>query len=162
METEELEPAKFVDEHFHDQADFRAALRRFLRFSEDQARAHGLTPQQHLLLLAVRGHRGYPFVSIGDLAEASQVRHHSASLLVSRCVRRGLLHRVQDETDRRRVLLQLSAEGQQSLDEITAANRREMVSLRSSLLRDFRHAVVAHESAHTASTLASDPSRNRG
>src|SRR5579864_5735887 len=71
-----------TDSDFRDQAEFRAALRRFLRYSEEQSRVYGITPQQHLLLLAVRGHANYPNVSIGDVAEALRIRHHSASLLV--------------------------------------------------------------------------------
>jgi hypothetical protein len=35
---------------------FRTGLRRFLRWSAEQAATAGLTPAQHQLLLAVRGH----------------------------------------------------------------------------------------------------------
>ena len=35
----------------HQLADFRYQLGKFLRFSEKTARANGLTPQQHQLLL---------------------------------------------------------------------------------------------------------------
>ncbi|MGH2443038.1 MAG: MarR family winged helix-turn-helix transcriptional regulator [Chloroflexota bacterium] len=145
---EELPPARpeLADSDFRDQADFRAALRRFLRFSEDQARARGLTPQQHLLLLAVRGHAAYPNVSIGDVAEALQIRHHSASLLVDRCVRRGLLERHEDPGDRRRALVHLTDAGQNGLDSITIANRRQIESLKGSLFREsLWQALVAYE-----------------
>src|SRR5438270_9249573 len=114
------------DVDFREQAEFRAALRRFLRYSEQQARYFGITPQQHLLLLSVRGHSQYPNVSIGDVAEALQIRHHSASLLVDRCVRRGLLSRREDPNDRRRALVALTDEGQVVLDNITKANRRQL------------------------------------
>ncbi len=124
------------DTDFRDQADFRAALRRFLRYSEEQARQQGITPQQHLLLLAVRGHEQYPGVAIGEVAEALQIRHHSASLLVDRCVRRGLLARREDQDDRRRALVSLTGEGQGCLDAITRANRKQMESLRGALFRD--------------------------
>ncbi len=118
------------DQDFRDQAEFRAALRRFIHFSEEQARARGLTPQQHQLLLAIRGHSQYPQVSIGDVAAALRIRHHSASLLVDRSVKRDLLYRREDENDRRRALVSLTPEGQKSLDAITRANRRQMQSLR--------------------------------
>ncbi|HEX6509520.1 MAG TPA: MarR family transcriptional regulator [Chloroflexota bacterium] len=124
------------DRDYRDQADFRCALRRFLHFSEEQARAEGITPQQHLLLLVVRGHRAYPKVSIGDVAECLQVRHHGASLLVDRSVRRGLLSRVEDPDDRRRALVSLTPEGQQILDRITLANRRVLGTLDDALFRD--------------------------
>jgi len=136
------------DSDFQDQAEFRAALRRFLRFSEEQSRIYGITPQQHLLLLAVRGHGNYPRVSIGDVAEALQIRHHSASLLVDRCVRRGLLSRREDPNDRRRALVALTDEGQVVLDNITKANRRQLQTLKAQLFREtLWQAIVAYEDA---------------
>jgi len=131
-----------ADGDYRDQADFRCALRRFLRFSEEQARAAGITPQQHVLLLVVRGHQSYPEVTIGEIAEALQVRHHSASLLVDRCVRRGLLHRRADTVDRRRALVSLTDQGQAVLDAITRANRQQLRHLEGHLFRDsFREAL---------------------
>jgi DNA-binding MarR family transcriptional regulator len=121
------------DEDFRDQANFRGALRKFLHFSEEQARAHGITPQQHLLLLVIRGHPSYPTVTVGEAAEALQIRHHSASLLVDRCVRRGLLDRKEDPIDRRRVQLSLTPEGERVLTRITLANREEMRQLSDDL-----------------------------
>lgn len=140
--------AAMTDSDYRDQADFRAALRRFVRFSEEQARKEGITPQQHLLLLAVRGHPDYPAINIGAIAEALQVRHHSASLLVDRSVKRGLLTRTEDPADRRRAIIDLTAEGQRILDEITHANRREIRSLRGSLFREsLLSALAAYDSA---------------
>ena len=144
MERSAVEPeqgdgssrALFSDEDYRDQADFRCALRRFLRFAEERARAVGITPQQYLLLLVVRGHRSYPRVSIGEVAEALQIRHHGASLLVDRSVKRGLLHRREDPSDRRRALVSLTGEGQLLLDHVAAANRRELGALGDSLFRE--------------------------
>jgi len=70
-----------TDVDFRAQADFRYAMRRFLHFSEESARAAGITPQQHLLLLllVVRGHPSYPAVNITEIAEHLQVRHHSCA-----------------------------------------------------------------------------------
>lgn len=132
------------DEDYHRQAEFRHALRRFLHFSEKQAAAEGITPQQHLLLLMVRGHPRYPTVSIGDVADRLQIRHHSASLLVERCVQRGLLTRREDPDDRRKALVGLTDEGFRVLERITLRNRRELrivgdelFGVRESLLRAF-------------------------
>jgi DNA-binding MarR family transcriptional regulator len=137
--------AKFRDSDYRDQADFRCALRRFLHFSEDQARLAGITPQQHLVLLVVRGHRMYPSVAIGDVAESLQIRPHAASLLVDRCVKRGLVQRVEDARDRRRALVSLSDDGQRLLDRVTQANRRELGALEGALFRDsFRKALQAY------------------
>ena len=121
------------DEDYQRQASFRNAIRRFSRFSEEQARATGITPQQHLLLLTVRGHRNYPKVSIKDIAEGLQIRHHSASLLVERSVKRGLLLRQEDHDDRRKAIVSLTAQGQEVLDAITRANRRELRTLDDAL-----------------------------
>ncbi|MBV9280612.1 MAG: MarR family transcriptional regulator [Chloroflexi bacterium] len=144
---------RFSDSDYRDQADFRCALRQFLHFSEEQARAAGITPQQHLLLLIVRGHRGYPRVSIGEIADALQIRHHGASLLVDRSVRRGLLRRQEDPGDRRRVLVSLSEEGQRLLDRITLENRRQLSALEQSLFRDsLRQAIQVYNDALSANS----------
>ena len=60
-------------------AAFRYALRQFLHFSEEAARAAGITPQQHQALLAVKGFPGRDCVTVGELAERLQLRHHSAA-----------------------------------------------------------------------------------
>ena len=112
------------DADFQRQAEFRYAIRRFSRFSEDQAREAGITPQQHLLLLTVRGHQHYPQVTIKDVAERLQVRHHSASLLIDRSIARGLLVKSEDAADKRKAIVTLTPEGQSLLDQITRANRR--------------------------------------
>jgi len=125
-----------TDADYRAQADFRYALRRFLHLSEENARAAGITPQQHLLLLAVRGHPSYPAVNITEIAEHLQVRHHSASLLVDRAVRRDppLLCRERDATDRRRALVSLAPEGEAILEQVTVANR--------GVLADVEHTLV--------------------
>ena len=123
------------DNDYRDQADFRYAIRRFTRFSELQARSQGITPQQYLLLLTVRGHPEYPQVSIGDVAERLQVKHHSASLLVERTVQKGLLARETDVNDRRRALVSLTTRGQQMLDTVIRANRHELTQLEDKLFR---------------------------
>lgn len=129
----------FGEDVYRDQADFRCALRKFLRYSEQHAHEQGITPQQHLLLLITRGHDTYPGVTIGDLAEALQLRQSGVSLLVDRCVKRGLLRRDEDPDDRRRAAISLTPEGQRILDAITLANRQVLGSLEGSLFRDSFH-----------------------
>jgi DNA-binding MarR family transcriptional regulator len=109
---------------------FRDGLRRFLRWSEDQARAAGLTGSQHQLLLVVRGHGSPP--SIGDVAEHLLLRHHSAVELVDRAARAGLLIRVPDDEDHRVVRLQLSPAGDAKLAALTTAHLEELSRLRPS------------------------------
>ncbi|HVA90281.1 MAG TPA: MarR family transcriptional regulator [Chloroflexota bacterium] len=122
------------DEAFQVHADFRYVIRRFLRFSEDQSRLAGITPQQHLLLLAVRGHPAFPAITIKDVAHRLQLRHHSTSLLVDRAVKRGLVARGGDPTDRRRVIVGLTDEGRRILELVTRANRAELRALDAEFL----------------------------
>ena len=106
-------------------AEFRYQIRRFLRFSEEAARAAGLEPQQHQLLLAVKGMPGGQSARITDLAERLQIRHHSAVELVDRLAARGLVSRSVGE-DRREVYVQLSPRGEASLGILTVPHRREL------------------------------------
>ena len=99
---------------------FRTELRRFVRFSEEAARESGLTPALHQLLLAVRGHASPDAPTIGVVAEALQVRHHTAVELVQRAERAGLLKRSRDEHDHRRIHLMLTALGADRLEDISA------------------------------------------
>jgi DNA-binding MarR family transcriptional regulator len=88
-----------------------------------------------MLLLIVRGHPSYPAVSIGEIAERLQLRHHSASLLVERGVQRGLLRREKDAVDRRRALVSLTEQGERILASITQANKQELKALDEALFR---------------------------
>ena len=72
-------------EDYESLASFRGALRRFLRFSEEGARAAGITPQQHQALLAVMGQNGRDWASISEIAEFLQLKHHTAVGLIDRC-----------------------------------------------------------------------------
>jgi DNA-binding MarR family transcriptional regulator len=120
---------KLSDRDYQRLARWRAALRRFLRFSENAARRAGISPSQHQLLLFVRGfHDGDP--AIGDLAECLQLRHQSAVGLVDRCQRAGLVRRRTDPNDRRRVLVELTSRAGRLLDRLTIEHLRELQILR--------------------------------
>jgi DNA-binding MarR family transcriptional regulator len=106
-------------------AAFRAGLRRFLRFSEEAARGAGLTPQQHQLLVAIRGHPGPHPPTIGELAEALQIRHHSAVGLVDRMEQGGYVRRGASTLDNRRVFVLITPTGEAMLRSLTAAHRLE-------------------------------------
>lgn len=114
------------DAEYRALAAFRAALRSFLHFSEEAARAAGLPVAQHQLLLAVRGHPGPDAPTIGEMADQLQLRVHSAGELVGRAVDHGLVEREVDLEDRRRVRLRLTAEGQVVLDELSVLHRAEL------------------------------------
>jgi DNA-binding MarR family transcriptional regulator len=123
---------ELLDDHdFAELLRFRDALRNFLRWSEGEARAAGLTPTQHQLLLAVRGHDGDP--TIGDVAEHLLLRHHSAVELVDRAEQAGLVRRRTDPDDRRVVHLELTSTGEQRLAALSAAHLAELHRLQRGL-----------------------------
>lgn len=108
---------------------FRSSLRRFQRWSEDQARAAGLTHVQHQLLVAVKGHPGAAPPTVGDLACYLLLRHHSTVELVDRAEAAGLVRRVADARDARVVRVRLTAKGDRILSELTPAHLVELHGL---------------------------------
>lgn len=119
-----------TDRDYQHLLEFRTGLRRFLRWSEEQARTAGLTPAQHQLLLAVRGHPGPDAATINDVAEALLLRHHSATELVDRTVAGGWLRRVRDPDDHRVVRLELTVGGRRTLARLSALHLEELAQLR--------------------------------
>jgi DNA-binding MarR family transcriptional regulator len=108
---------------------FRIGLRRFQRWSEDQARAAGLTHVQHQLLVAVKGHPGSDPPAVSDLAGYLLLRHHSAVELVDRAEQAGLVRRMPDARDARLVRVRLTSKGERILNELTPAHLIELHSL---------------------------------
>lgn len=111
-------------------AQFRYALRKFLRFSELAARSCGVTPQQHQLMLGVQGYTGRGSATISELAEFLQERHHSVVGLVERAVQSGLVVRAQDLADRRVVNVLLTPAGRKILLKLTRLHYQEAKELR--------------------------------
>src|SRR5512142_640212 len=104
-----MSPAgEITDNDYRALAEFRYQIRRFLRFSERASRAAGMEPQQHQLLLALRGLPDGNQGTIGELAERLQIQHHSTVELVDRLVKRGYVLRKRAGEDRRQVQLQLT------------------------------------------------------
>ena len=121
-------PQPLSDADFERLLEFRDGLRRFLRWSEERAREAGMTPAQHQLLLAVRGHGSTP--SVRDLADHLLLRHHSAVELVDRAERAGLVTRLSDQDDHRVVRVTLTAEGERRLQALTDAHVQELARTR--------------------------------
>jgi DNA-binding MarR family transcriptional regulator len=107
-------------------AAFRFALRRFLRFSEDAAVAAGITPRQHQALLAIKGFPGRDHVSVSELADRLQIKHHSAVGLLDRLVAEKLVSRRASPEDRRRVHIRLTARGEKILGDLVAEHREQL------------------------------------
>lgn len=108
---------------------FRVRLREFDQWSRSEAQAQGLTHAQHQLLLAVRGHtagHGGADPTVGDLAALLLVRHHTAGELVDRTQALGLVERVRDEHDHRRIRIRLTDPGRHVLQGLTAVHLEEV------------------------------------
>ena len=116
------------DEDFVRLLAFRDGLRRFQHWSEEQAKAVGLTGAQHQLLLAIRGHGEAP--SIRDVAEHLLLRHHSVVELVDRAVTAGLVERIGDAHDQRVVRLRLTDAGEARVAALAGAHLEELSRLR--------------------------------
>ena len=107
-------------------AEFRYQIRRFLHFSEQMARAAGIEAQQHQVLLALKGIQEGKQATISYLAERLQLQHHSMVELIDRLVERGFVQRHRDETDQRRVIVELMPRGEEILRELSLAHRDEL------------------------------------
>src|ERR687891_2970880 len=115
--------------NFKAMAELRYQIRRFLRFSKTAAREAGFEPQQHQLLLAIRGLPDGATPTIGVLAERMQLQHHSTVELIDRLVDRGFLFRLRATDDRRQVLVKLSREGEDFLQKLSLHHLQELQSV---------------------------------
>lgn len=115
-----------TDDQYQRLLAFRTALRRFDQWSRQAAEERGLTHAQHQLLLAVRGSLTEGGPSIGEVAEALLVRHHTATELVDRVQQLGLIERVRSASDARRVHLTLTERGHDVLGELTFVHVEEL------------------------------------
>jgi DNA-binding MarR family transcriptional regulator len=118
-------------EMMRDLARFRYNLRRFLRFSEKAARACGVTPQQHQLMLGVAGFTERGTATISELAEFLQERNNSVVGLVERAAESGLVTRQPGALDRRRVIVSLTARGERILAKLSRLHHDEVQRVRA-------------------------------
>jgi DNA-binding MarR family transcriptional regulator len=116
-------------------AQFRYELRRFQAFSEAAANRSGLTAQQHQALLAIRGFSSREPISVGELARYLLIRHHTAVELVDRLAKLEVLSRSVDAKDGRRVLVQLTEEGERRLQKLTKVHLDELRAIGPTLTK---------------------------
>jgi DNA-binding MarR family transcriptional regulator len=121
--------ARVTDADYTRLLRFRTGLRRFERWSEQQAEAEGLTAAQHQLLLAVKGHASRQGPTVGDLAEYLLLRHHSVVELINRAAAAELVVRAPDTVDRRVVRVRLTPRGNAVLRRLTAVHLAELSRL---------------------------------
>jgi DNA-binding MarR family transcriptional regulator len=129
---------------YHALAEFRYQLRSFLRFSEQAARAVGLEPQQHQLLLALKGLPAGRIATVGELAERLQIQHHSMVELINRMVDRNLLERSRIESDQRKVIINLTPYGEEVLRKLSLLHRTELRTSGPALVHAL-HALIDSE-----------------
>jgi DNA-binding MarR family transcriptional regulator len=122
-------PKDLPDEQYEQLLQLRVGLRRFLRWSEEQAEAHGLTPAQHQLLLAIRGSSARRGPTIGELSQALALRHHSVVGLVDRAQAAGLVARRRDRQRHSLVHVRLTDRGRRHLRGLAQVHLREIAEL---------------------------------
>jgi DNA-binding MarR family transcriptional regulator len=125
--------APLQDSDYAALADFRAALRGFLAFSEARAGEVGLSPRQHQTLLAIRG-AAPGLATIGYIAERLILKPHTASELVKRLEALGLVVRHSSEQDRRKTLLELTGRAEDLLLKLSKIHREEIRRLKPLLI----------------------------
>ena len=124
--TERPVPKTVPNSDYQALAAFRHALSRFLHFSATAARSVGLSPQQHQLLLAIKGTEGRDYLTVSEIAEKLQLKHHSAVGLVDRLASKKLVMRESDKADRRVVHVYIAPKGEGLIARLSAAHREEL------------------------------------
>ena len=112
-------------EHYQNLLAFRTTLRRFLHWSRASARQVGLTPAQHQLLLAVKGHPGGQGPTVGDLAGYLLLRPHSTVELIDRAEAARLVEHRGDD-DGRLIRVRLTPDGGSRLNQLAATHLDEL------------------------------------
>jgi DNA-binding MarR family transcriptional regulator len=132
-EDERAAAEPLTKQDFEALARFRFGVRRYLHFSEETVRRHGVTPQQYQLLLALKGFPGREWATVRELADRLQLRHHSVVELVNRAQKHGLVNRAAHPDDARAVRVVLTDQGDQVLTQLGALHRNELRRMEQTL-----------------------------
>jgi DNA-binding MarR family transcriptional regulator len=111
-------------------AEFRYSIRKFLQFSEAAAHEAGITPQQHQVLLAIKGYPGREWATVGELAERLCAGQTAVTNLVGRMEAGGLLERRTNPRDRRSVTVHITEKGERILSGLSQQHMSELNRLR--------------------------------
>ena len=128
--------------------EFRYQIRRFLDFSRRAARAAGLAPQQHQMLLVLAGSPRGSDLHIRLLAERLFLNHNTAVELVNRLERHGLARRVPHPPDRRQVGVRITTRGARLLARLTRHHLAELRTAAPQLVRALRAAIAGAHRQH--------------
>lgn len=129
---------RVTEQDYRALAQFRYHVRRFWRLTEGNARRAGIHPQQHRLLLSIKGMKDDEVPSVGRLAERLQVQHHSAVELIDRTVAAGLVVRRRDSSDGRVVTVRVTPRGERLLERLSRENREELRLAAPALVKALR------------------------
>ncbi len=123
-----MEHRQRLPKHVYEElAGFRYRIRKFIRFSEQAARKHGLTPQYHQLMLSIMGFAGRDYATPKELAERLQITSHACVELIKRCEELGLVLRIPNPDDRRSVFIKLTDHGFGLLEELSEIHQAELI-----------------------------------
>jgi DNA-binding MarR family transcriptional regulator len=142
-------------------AELRYQIRRFLHFSKQAARVAGLEPQQHQLMLSLKGLPRNLRPRIGELAERLQIRHHSAVELVNRLSVGGYVRRHRGSEDSREALLSLTPRGEKVLKKLSLQHRAELRVRGPALLAALRRVFHTSKSGKGVPARAASRARKR-
>jgi DNA-binding MarR family transcriptional regulator len=133
-------------------AEFRYRIRQFLHLSEEAARSKGIEPQQHQVLLAIKGLPEESRPTVRTLSERLCLRHHSTVELIDRLVEQRAVARRHNGQDRREVLLELTPHGEELLHQLSVLLWQELKvsgpALSESLLTVLAHSAGSGRSKH--------------
>ena len=115
-------------------ASLRNGLQELDRFSEAVSQEQGCTASMFQLLLAVKTARRGKGLDIGMLASSLRVRHPSAAEMVRKAEARGLVEASPDPDDGRRVLIDLTDDGERTVTSLAVAHADELRRLRSAFV----------------------------
>jgi len=141
-----------TSDDFRALAEFRYEIRAFLHFSEEAARSEGLSPQQHQLLLVLKGLPEGVEPTVRTIAERLRLRHHSAVELTTRLATSGLIRKQSDREDRRRVRLVITPRGEAVLRRLSVIHRTQLKTRGKDLIRSIRKILKENEGMHEKRT----------
>jgi DNA-binding MarR family transcriptional regulator len=137
-------------------AELRYQIRRFIHFSEQAAREMDLEPQQHQLMLALKGLPPGLNPTVKTLAERMQIQHHSTVELVNRLSRAGLVRRSRTGEDRRQVMLTLTPKAEKMLSELSMGHQSELRTQGPALVAALERVMRPTKSARGSASKASE------
>jgi DNA-binding MarR family transcriptional regulator len=140
--------SKVLDSDYRSLGAFRYEIRKFLAFSEQAARSAGIEPQQHQMLLAIRGLPDGARPTIRAVAERLCVQHHTAVALVDKLEERKLLKRERASEDRREVFLRLTREGESVLRGLSVLHRQQLLDVGPTMVAALQGILGKHARAN--------------